>query len=166
MKFFVEKFSIIYGKAFISHNIHNLLRISKDVSNFGPLDNFSACPFENYMQSIKKYIRKLEKPLAQISRRIAESEVILSMNLGIYTGPLIEGCQEPQFSEYKFKNFKVKTKHPDNCCRLKDGSIIVVENFAANNGNIVVIGRKFKYVEDFSLNLVVHLVFLCLKLRT
>lgn len=159
MTFFVKKFATIYGKEFTSHNIHNLLHISKDVLSFGPLDNFSAFPFENYMQSIKKYIRKSEKPLAQVSKRITEAEIYFLMKQVTsnknqpfkehQTGPLIEGCQDPQFSEYHFEKFKVKTKHPDNCCKLKDGSIICVENFASINGNIVVIGRKFQYVNDF-----------------
>lgn len=38
---FVESFEILYGKHYISHNVHNLLHICSDVRLYGPLDNFS-----------------------------------------------------------------------------------------------------------------------------
>lgn len=160
MIFFVKTFATLYGNEFISHNIHNLLHISRDVHNFGALDNFSAFPFENYMQVLKKFIRKSEKPLSQVVRRIVESEKIFTMKQKVpmlecrpfkehQNGPLIGNCQNPQFLEYNFIKFKLKVKHPDNCCRLKDGSIIIVENFASSNGHTVVIGRKFEHLENF-----------------
>lgn len=47
-----------------------------DVKRFGPVDNFSAFKFENYMQILKRYIRKAEKPLKQVARRYVENERI------------------------------------------------------------------------------------------
>lgn len=51
---FVKSFEILYGKQYVSHNVHNLLHICSDVRTFGPLDNFSAFRFENYMSFIKQ----------------------------------------------------------------------------------------------------------------
>ncbi|KYN21196.1 hypothetical protein ALC57_06438 [Trachymyrmex cornetzi] len=51
---FVMSFEILYGKQYMSHNIHNLLHLCSDVRTYGPLDNFSAFRFENYMAFIKK----------------------------------------------------------------------------------------------------------------
>jgi len=51
------------------HNVHNLLYLCSDVRTFGPVDNFSAFRFENFMTSIKKQIRKNEKPLQQLVKR-------------------------------------------------------------------------------------------------
>lgn len=42
-------FEILYGKQYMSHNIHNLLHLCSDVRIYGPLDNFNAFHFENYM---------------------------------------------------------------------------------------------------------------------
>ncbi|KAJ8963598.1 hypothetical protein NQ314_005497 [Rhamnusium bicolor] len=64
--YFVKTFVILYGQENCSHNIHNLLHICNDSKNFGILSNFHAFPFENYMQDIKKMLRKNEKPLQQI----------------------------------------------------------------------------------------------------
>jgi len=56
----------------MSHNLHALLHICSDVQKYGPVDEFSAFRFENYMSNIKKMIRKNEKPLQQLSRRYSE----------------------------------------------------------------------------------------------
>jgi len=55
---------MLYGKENISHNIHNLLHLSK-AEEFGTLQEFSAFPFKSYLQSILK-IRKNDKSLEQI----------------------------------------------------------------------------------------------------
>lgn len=46
--------------------------LSDDANQLGPLDSFSTFPFENYLHSLKKMLRKCEKPLSQIHRRIVE----------------------------------------------------------------------------------------------
>lgn len=64
--YFIKTFIILYGKDNCSINIHNLLHICDDVKKFGMLQEYSAYPFENFMQKIKGYIRKKDKPLQQI----------------------------------------------------------------------------------------------------
>jgi len=61
LKHFVHSFVKLYGKAYASHNIHNLLHLVADVRKFGILENFSAFRFENYMSTIKKLLRKGDK---------------------------------------------------------------------------------------------------------
>ena len=52
---FVKSFSTLYGKEYISDNVHNLLHLCNDVRKYGPLDVFSAFKFENFMQAIKNW---------------------------------------------------------------------------------------------------------------
>jgi len=80
IQYFVKTFIILYGKENVSHNIHNLLHLSDEAKKFGTLQEFSAFPFENYLQSILKLIRKNDKPLEQIVRRISEQNFILILN--------------------------------------------------------------------------------------
>jgi len=47
--YYVQKFGEIYGEEFLSHNIHALLHLCDDYSKFGPLDNCSCFPYENFM---------------------------------------------------------------------------------------------------------------------
>lgn len=67
LEHFVVSFSIIYGKENVTYNVHNMLHICADVEKFGPLDMFSAFHFENYMSTIKRHLRKNEKPLEQLA---------------------------------------------------------------------------------------------------
>lgn len=60
--FFIKTFIKLYG-IHVSHNVHSLFHLVDDVRRFGPLDDFSAFKFENYMQTLKKLLRKSEKPL-------------------------------------------------------------------------------------------------------
>lgn len=72
LQYFVKNFEIIYGKHLVSHNVHGLLHIADDYDRFGPLDNISAFPFENFMKNIKKKLRKHELPLQQLVKRFHE----------------------------------------------------------------------------------------------
>ncbi|XP_054746361.1 uncharacterized protein LOC129250792, partial [Anastrepha obliqua] len=72
LKEFVDLFGNIYGDHLISYNVHGLLHLSDCVREFGPLDNFSAYKFENYMQHLKKIINKPNKILQQMFFRISE----------------------------------------------------------------------------------------------
>nr|XP_047143035.1 uncharacterized protein LOC124817240 [Hydra vulgaris] len=60
---FVENAMEIYGRGFISYNVHGLIHIAEDVKKFGPLDNFSAFPFENFLGHLKRLMRKPQSSL-------------------------------------------------------------------------------------------------------
>jgi len=76
--FFIKMFKRLYGIQNISHNVHSLVHLVSDVQKFGPLDNFSAFKYENYMQIFKKFIRKADRPLQQVIRRYIEKEINLN----------------------------------------------------------------------------------------
>ncbi|KAJ8946115.1 hypothetical protein NQ314_008976 [Rhamnusium bicolor] len=65
------KQQIDYADSLLNYFVKTFI-ILYDVKRFGPLDQFSAFPFENYMQSLKKLLRKSDKPLAQIICRKTE----------------------------------------------------------------------------------------------
>lgn len=75
--YFVKSFQVLYGKQFVSHNVHNLIHLSNEVRRNGVLDNFSAFQFENFLGSLKKLIRKPEKPLQQLARRYGEQQSVM-----------------------------------------------------------------------------------------
>jgi hypothetical protein len=58
LKFFLEEAEEIYGSEFLSYNVHSLIHLPDDVLRYGSLPNFSAFPFENYMQTLKKTNKK------------------------------------------------------------------------------------------------------------
>lgn len=159
--YFVNTFKISYGAENISHNVHNLLHLSEDVKVYGSLDNFSAFPFENYLQSILKSIRKGEKLLAQIIKRKSEQNSHLSRIIEVRNkkypmckkehtnGSTINGNICKQFKKIIFQDFALYINHPNNCCTLTSGDIIVIENIIDFNDEFKLIGRKFFTVENF-----------------
>lgn len=80
LNYFVKSFQVIYGKHLISHNIHGLLHLCQDYKLFGPLDNVSCFPFENFMKTFKAMLRKHEKLLEQIVKRFKEIAINTSNN--------------------------------------------------------------------------------------
>lgn len=166
--FFIKTFQKLYGAHNVSHNVHCLVHLIDDVRKFGPLDNFSAFKFENYMQKLKKLIRKSAKPLEQVIRRCAEKDIKLDIsplrnissdsvlthpNLTSlhYNGPLTADCTNPQYKIIKYTGitFKVGTD-ANNCCGLSDGTIVCIENVAhCKKQNIpMIIGHEFLEKKD------------------
>lgn len=164
LKYFIETFIILYGKENVSHNIHNLVHLVNDSKNFGKLDKFSAFHFENYMGIILNMIRKSEKPLQQIIRRKGEINNLMKNKIekfqsnpkGLHFlqehmyGPLLNfNKPDSQYKKAVFTNFILKVNSPDNCCGLKDGSIVIIQNFIESNNKQYMIGQKFNKFTDF-----------------
>lgn len=159
---FVISFEILYGKEYVSHNVHNLVHLCSDVRTFDPLDNFSAFRFENYMTFIKKILRKHEKPLQQLMRRYSEIDNVdcfLSENncneeyickYSHNNGPNGDHNIQSQYLTVSTKNITISCKGSNNnCCILRTGEYILVLNIIQDESkNLFLIGKKLKYVKD------------------
>ncbi|XP_011684334.1 PREDICTED: uncharacterized protein LOC105447823 [Wasmannia auropunctata] len=149
----IHIFRQLYGDDTIIYNVHNLAHINEDVLMFGSLDNFSAFPFENYMQSIKKMLRKSEKPLQKLYKRISENfNETFQYDCNKSNMPILKkkSSKVPPMnctSAYciiEFSDFTLTDKKPNNCCYLTDKTIVVIEHICYNKEKIpVIIGKKF-----------------------
>lgn len=167
LEHFVTSFALIYGTHNVSFNVHGLIYLVQDVKKFGPLDNFSSFKYENFLQTLKKLLRKYDKPLQQIVRRYMEyeknkieenltTEEIENFTIDLKSihssGPLIHACCNPQYRIIRKANMILRTDViADNCCALVDGTIILIKNIIRNkdlNTNVI-IGQKFLHKEDF-----------------
>lgn len=160
MQYFVKTFIILYGKDQMSHNVHNLLHICDDVERFGTLDQFSAFKFENYLQSIKKLIRKPEKPLQQIVRRKYEldnniplventTHCLPTLKKQHHMGPIINNISFlAQYQAIILNNFVLKISEPNNCCSTTDNKIINLKNIISTADGILLIAQEFLVLED------------------
>lgn len=161
LKKFVLGIQQIYGKQFVSHNLHNLLHICDDVKEYGALDEFSAFKFENEMSSIKRMIRKDYKPLEQIARRYSERESIMqpqlekpySLSNSHNSGPLTRNCGNitKQYKVLKHQDFTINCTTPkDSCILLKDGTFCKVKNIVTSETNdIILIVKPFIKINSF-----------------
>lgn len=163
-KYFFQTFLILYGKDNASHNVHNVLHLANDARFFGVLDKFSAFHFENYMAIILNMIRKSDKPLEQIIRRKAEINNLLKSSSQIvqnkpkfpqflqehFGGATLDiGNCDFQYKKAIFANFTLNVNRPDNCCGLKDGGIVLIQNFVSVCNEHFIVGKKFNKTADF-----------------
>lgn len=156
IKSFVWEFQKMYGRRNVSFNIHNLLHLAKDVQNFGFVESFSAFPFENYICSIKNLIRKGERPLQQIVRRLKEYESVKTVKSSFTTNDFevdkitysgININIDKSKSYYKVlitKSYRLDTSDErNNCVVLSDGTVVNVLNvFETRDGCIYISGNK------------------------
>lgn len=88
---FVETTKLLYGPYYITHNFHALTHIADDVTTFGSLDNCSAFQYEDFLQFFKRQIRKGDRPLQQMVKRLGEmADSDLTKNLNILPNPVFQ----------------------------------------------------------------------------
>jgi hypothetical protein len=162
LKKFVERCKDFYGPIFYSYNVHGLIHITNDVQQLGPLDSFSAFPYENNMVIFRKYCRKPNLPLQQIYNRLAEIEahstienyrinsnihVSVEHNAGPLPCNLISNFL--QYRKITFNGILLTLNMRDNCCILYDMSICIVVNIVMIENLYYLVVKKFREVKNF-----------------
>ncbi|CAH8557459.1 unnamed protein product [Schistosoma margrebowiei] len=69
---FMNEYEWCYGCEHLVYNVHSLQHLPDDVQAHGPLDSFSAFPFESYMRQIKDSVRSGFAVAKQAAQRYAE----------------------------------------------------------------------------------------------
>lgn len=80
LKTFVEHSENLYGPEFLIYNVHVLSHLCDDALHYGLLDSFSAFPFENFLNQLKRLLKSPTKPLEQIVKRLHEINSIALNN--------------------------------------------------------------------------------------
>ena len=65
----------LYGKGFVTYNVHSIIHLTDDFIRFYPFDYVSCFKFESYLGILKSYVQGGYKPLQQISFRVFHSNV-------------------------------------------------------------------------------------------
>lgn len=155
LEYFVKSFDEIYGSHLVSHNIHGLLHICDDYKRFGPLDDCSCFPFENFMKELKSMVRKHEKPLQQVVHRYKEKRESNTKAIDQFSqepilkeehsnGPLLKSMIGPQFSKIIFNYFIINIKKKSDSIILTSSyEIVECLNIAYHGGEAVIIGLEY-----------------------
>ena len=112
----------LYGKSFMSYNVHSLIHLIDDYTNYGSLDNISCFPFESYLGLLKSVVCSGFKPLQQIAvRAFHENENIAATTVHIHNNTVFlqlssNGIEVPTFEKQKVKHYE--------SIRLCNGSLI------------------------------------------
>lgn len=161
LKSFIQNFGKLYGKENMSYNIHGLIHIYDDIQIFGNLNKYSTFPFENYLQNLKKLLRKHEKPLQQIVKRIKELEpardskevnkISVLCEREHFEG-VVPNQSYNQFKKLILEKFTFNIENlADSFCYLTSGHIMKIENILVRK-NIYMYGRIFfetNYLFDY-----------------
>jgi hypothetical protein len=146
---FVQQSQHLYGREFVVYNVHGLIHLAADVANHGSLDAFSAFPYENYLKSVKRLVRKPETPLPQIVRRLSEqrrckvnradNQQAMSLSEEHYSGPVPDShnpCQ--QFRKLKTdKFFLSQNGAADNCAVVHGlGPVLIRKILKSSDDNV------------------------------
>ena len=156
---FVKNCRQLYGDQFMIYNIHSLLHITRDVQNHGPLDSFSAFPFETFLGRIKQLVRSSNRPLQQVAKRLSElnnrliNQSAATQQEGLLyehsLGPIIP-TDHPfqQFKSWRKGHMRITRDRPNNCVFLTDNSIIFIENLLWLKKKIYFLARKYETITD------------------
>jgi hypothetical protein len=152
---FVSHFGQLYGSEMITYNIHGLVHLAQESEKFGSLDNISAFPFENYLQSLKRMVRKPSFILQQIDRRLSDK---VHNPVQATTFPQLRGQRhgtvtrpgEAEFRTVLLKDYKLQTAtENDNCVVLNSRQIVIVDRIINSQEGIRLMYREFTDAVDF-----------------
>lgn len=151
LKYFVENAKYMYDEVIYTHNMHNLIHLAANVRKHGPLDDFSAFPFENFMSSIKRMVRKPSAIVAQIYNRCAEQ----NSNFVIDVVPKFKNAT-PKVMHKTLDTFqgyqigKLFYSNSDNNCGiiLRNGVYGKLYNFRCSDGEIFFDYNKIDSLKD------------------
>lgn len=165
LRYFVDDFSSVYGEQHIVYNVHSLIHLADDARRYGALDNVSCFPYENYMQKIKRMIRKGQNPIAQIMRRSAEKQLCdplsssasISSASGVHKIPHCSGplpreqltCQ--QYKQYSSPSRFISCQEGDNCFMINDQCIVVQNILLTVSNETLIVYEFFKSKEPLFL---------------
>lgn len=156
---FITHCKEIYGLEYLVYNIHILSHLSDDVKRFGPLDSFSAFPFENYLGQIKKFIKSPNKPLQQIYNRLVElnnsnkvsSELKSAQFLYEHIqGPILkDNMINGRYFQYKkiiLTNYVLTNNSysvANSFCITSQDVVIEIHNIIKCNNKCLLVGKEF-----------------------
>ncbi|KAB0795060.1 hypothetical protein PPYR_11899 [Photinus pyralis] len=157
---FVKHCEKLYGSQFLIYNIHILLHLSDDVIKYGPLDQFSCFPFENFLGQIKRLIRSPTNTLQQACCRIQEIQNIrfnvnqmhppANMLFPHDSGPVppqiaADNCK--QFLKCFHKGFEIcvhSYSKANSYCITNKGKVLQIQNIILMQDNILIVGKFFQ----------------------
>ncbi|KAJ8675847.1 hypothetical protein QAD02_011633 [Eretmocerus hayati] len=163
-----------YGEHNLIPNVHNLIHSPDVVMLHGTLDSYAAWKYENHLRFVRKNVRQGNQVLAQIINRCNEQAVVAMSRFrakekDVLRDPsefkivgtlknveLPEGYEDPR-KFIKFSNFTLTSSVPNNCCYLKDGSLISIQFICrkSSTGQQLILFKEFTRcysVENYPIN--------------
>ena len=167
LKKFSERCVRLYGKGFVTYNVHSVMHLYEDYRNFGTLDQINCFNFESYLGLLKGSVRSGYQPFQQVCYRAYYENEKLRTSTAIrnlsHKVNVSKKYDDPYYLPgYKGATHFKKASLKNDCIIhtssfadsiIKFGSEIgkVHDVFSFRNANYLVV-QKFDCVEDFFRN--------------
>jgi hypothetical protein len=142
LKLFTKQSAVLFGKEFISYNVHSITHLPDDYNQYGNLENISCFPFESYLGAhIKSPVRSGYKPLNQIAGHVLrKNNTFNDEHFSImYSNVLRETESEVFYKKLVLKLTKITAGElgdKDNTIQLIDGSIAIIKAIAVKSHKV------------------------------
>lgn len=168
LKIFVKRVPEHYGIEFLAYNIHGLIHLCNDVRNYGSLDSFSAFPYENNMQHLRKMCRKPNHQLQQIVNRRHKEKKLHKNNFSFINVIQVSNMHENGPVPAIFQSFRYYSQYRNLLCPmftlslngrddtiiLEDSSICIIQNIIKGDNKYYFVVKRFLKIENFFYTLV------------
>lgn len=125
LEIFVFDMPTLFGEESLVYNVHSLLHLSEFVRLYGPLDRFSAFPFENYLSILKRRLK--------VNNAIFQQ----SINQLLTIREIYQNLSSPTTLSFS-------TKHPNMCAIHKSKMVLVnnVNDDGTITGNLLIFHKN------------------------
>lgn len=146
---YVQRYKDFYGTDYITSNVHNLQHVTAEVELYGCLPTFSAYPFENKLNMIKRMLRHGKNPLSQVAKRLTEkteyNEIYTNLRDNNEKG--FPYLTRSKINILHFINFKMSTTVRDRYLLTIRSEIIEICSITEQLNVIIIKGRKLNNKE-------------------
>jgi len=143
----------MYEQKIMTYNMHGIIHLAAEAKLFGNLDNISSFPFENFLFSIKKKLRKQTAVLQQVVYRTLEQkrlDVVINPAdkveckfLKRHDGPLPRNYRDcTQYEVVTVCGVRYSNTRKDGCIIVGD-RIGLIQNVLCRKRSIVFFAVKF-----------------------
>ena len=161
---------LLYGKGFVSYNVHNLVHLVNDYKLYGSLDLVSSFGFESFLGKLKNSVQSGYKPLQQVAFYVWHQNNKILKNISneceegnseTFYSPLDDpGINFACFSSSSVKHFKkaklqsgsiINTASTKDSIIIFDGNIGLVINLVTDERQLrkYIVFKKFLCVKNF-----------------
>ncbi|XP_046482806.1 uncharacterized protein [Neodiprion pinetum] len=133
---FVAEFEILYGKEYVTFNVHSLLHVVKSVKSSGPLWTTSAFSFESTNYRLKQQVNGPKGVDDQIAMGY--------LNKNMFQWKLGENMELSEESQNYCKRLFAGRPHTSNCTITPDNVVLLGKPVVHDNGEVIYARCIFK----------------------
>jgi len=168
LRSYVDYIKSHVSKEHITFNMHSLIHLYRDCMKHGPVEDWSAFEFENFLGWIRTLIRKPAFPLQQVIKRIHEHQVsqlkTAQNNAAVVINksvpkPIRPDKKSPKldmnltdmtyYHKIKLEHFSIVCDNTADNCLLINDTICLAQNIIKSSEGYFVVYKHFRTMRSY-----------------